>query len=502
MATMIQVEAARVRLAFLLRAMMRRVNKQSIGERRYRNLGTEMADYLRAAAVSARSTMQFVTMVASRFDIDLSEGFYEGHDGEERAHRACAAFIPESLAGDLAGHLHDGCRVVPWAIIAQHTPLDAVRLVVNEGAAFFVTFAQTAPSDQDPSYFTVPEEPTGRRWTGVIPGEDMQSPKQYRAWFQVVSPLAHGHDEKAGNVVLFRRQPQVDPFTGEQALVPIYTGNAVKGQWRDLFFARMLRAIGLRPEADLSPRRAQELFSGGTIESGADGAVVRLDVRRRARGTIPAIDLLGGCVDQQILSGLLRVDDCTLLCRENAWKLYRMMAPKDAAGAPLTYEEFAASLLPADDWTLLRLGVRQAHRDLPGGDLSAKDGGAQMLYNTEAIKPGARLFHAFSLVSLSSVSSLARSCMADLLTDFTDTGHLGAKTSSGPGRVSTLGYMPAEKAESLPSPDEYLSYLDTHRAAIVEWVTADQREPTEAPAAKGRSKAKKAIADVSPEAAA
>jgi hypothetical protein len=509
MATQIQVEAARVRLAFLLRSMLRRVDKKKIGSDRYRNLGTELADYLRAAAVASRTTMALVTSVAHRFEIDLNEGVHADREGDEQEHRAVAAFIPTELAGDLPGHAYEDCRVVPWPILAQHTPLEAVRLAVNDGPDFFVTFAQTAPSPQDLAYFRMPEAPAGERWVGVLPSEDMQSPKQYRAWIQAVSPLAHGHDEKAGNVLLYRRQAQVDPWTGEHSLVPIYTGNAVKGQWRDLFFARMLRVLGLRPETDLTPRRAQELFSGGTIEKGADGATARLDVRRRARHTIPAINLLGGCIEQQILSGLLRVNDVTLLCRENAWKLYPLLKPTNAAGERLTYADFAASLAPADDWTLLRLGVRMAHRDLPGGDLSAKEGGAQALWNTEAIKPGARLLHTFSLVSLSTVPSLAMSCMADLLGDFADTGLLGAQTARGYGQVSMTGYVAAEKAEPLPSPDEYRTYLDTHRAEILDWlrgpgemVAGPEGEVLQVETAKGARKKKAgkgdAVAETTP----
>jgi len=489
MATKTEVYEARVRFAYLLRAMFRRVDKRRIGAARHRNLPSEMSDYLRAGTIAARSTMAFVQALAKRFEIELNAGSAEIADGETRDFRSVAAFIPDEIAGDLPGIVHEGKRVVPWAIIAQHTSLEAVRIVVNEGSDFFITFAQTPPSEQDIAYLPKSIDHDGPRWTGVLPGEAMQSPKQHRAWFQVVSPLAHGHDEKAGNVCLFRRQPQVDPFTGEQALVPIYTGNAIKGQWRDLFFARMLRALKVKPETDLSQRRAQELFSGGTIEKGADGATARLDVRMRARSTIPAIDLLGGCIEQQIMSGLLRVHDCTLLCRENAWKLYRMMEPTDVLGRPLDYEDFAASLLPSDDWTLLRLGVRHAHRDLPGGDLSADEGGAQMIWNTEAIKPGARLFHTFSVVSLSTVSTLAQSCLADLLEDFADVGLLGAQTSRGYGQVSTLGYKPAEKAEPLPSGAEYLDYLSTHREPILEWLAG-----TTEPAPKKGRKAREATA--------
>lgn len=491
MATQREIEEARVRLAFLLRTMLRRVDRNRIGAARYRNLGTEMADSLRAVAVASRVTMGLVTSIADRFAIELSEGYYDGADGP-REHRSAAAYIPQALAGDLPGIDRDGVRVVSWAMIAQHTSLEAIRIAVNDGPDFFVTFAQTPESPHDVDYFRVPAESTGPRWEGVLPGESMQSPQQHRAWFQVVSPLAHGHDEKAGNVVLFRRQRQVDPFTAQHALVPVITGNAMKGQWRDLFFARMLRLLGLRPEKDLTARRAQELFAGGTIESGADGGTARLDVRRRARATIPAIDLLGGCIEQQIMSGLLRVSDVTLLCRENAWKLYRALAPKSHDGEPLTYLDFAASLPPADDLTILRLGTRQIHRDLPGGDAE----GVQMLWNTEAIMPGARLLHAFSLVSLSTISTLAQSCMADLLAEFADGALLGAQTARGYGQVSTTGYLPAEKASPLPGPDEYLAYLQANRDAIVTWLAG----PTDTGPApkKGRGKPGRAAPEPTP----
>lgn len=206
MASQRQVEEARVRLAFLLRSMLRRVDRTKIGADRMRNLGTEMADALRAITVASRTTMQFITSLAQRFQIELSEGSYEA-DGEDRNRRACAGFIPEALAGDLPGTSRDGLRIVPWAIVAQHTPLEAIRITVNDGPDFFVTFAQTRESDADADYFRMPEEQTGPRWVGVLPGEGMQSPKQHRAWFQVVSPSPMGMTRRpatwscsAGNV--------------------------------------------------------------------------------------------------------------------------------------------------------------------------------------------------------------------------------------------------------------------------------------------------------------
>src|SRR5262249_16578949 len=78
MTTSAHVELARPRLACLLRAIVRRVQRERIGAERYRNLTAELADYLRAAVVSARTSMQFVDLVARRFEVDLSD------DGEGR----------------------------------------------------------------------------------------------------------------------------------------------------------------------------------------------------------------------------------------------------------------------------------------------------------------------------------------------------------------------------------------------------------------------------------
>ncbi len=465
MATTREIHAAQVRWAYLLRGMVSRIDHDKMGRDRMRTLSAEMADAMRALAVASRTTMEFVTRFADRFHVALGEAIVPSVAGD-RSIRGVYVVIPEALAGDLPGKEWEGKRVATWAMAARHIPFEALRVAVFEGPAFFVTFAQARASEHDLDYFRMESETTGRTWTGVLPGEDMQSPRQHRAWFQVVSPFAHGHDDKAGNVVLFRRQLQIDPWTGGQSMVPVYTGNAMRGMWRDLLFGRMLRLLGVDP-TDLPPSRAQELFAGGSIAAGADGASNNLAARRRARATVPGIDLLGGCIEQQILSGIRRVHDCTLLCRENAWKLFRLLKPTDAQGSALTYEEFRDSLKPADDMTSLRLGVRHAHRDLPGSEAEI-----QMLWNTEHLLPGARLFHSFQLLSLSHVSDLARSCMADLLAEVAEVGLLGAQTARAYGQVSTLGYQPAEKAEPLPSPELYQTYLANNRAEVTDWLMA------------------------------
>jgi hypothetical protein len=467
MATSKQVHEAQVRWAYLLRGMLARIDHKRIQRDRARRLSEELADSMRALAVASRTTMEFVTRFADRFHITLGDVTVTNAEGGDRTLRCVHAAVPMTLAGELPGKEWEGKKLATWAMTARHIDFEALRVAVFDGPAFFVTFAQAKPSEHDLDYFRPAHETQGRPWEGVLPGEDMQSPRQHRTWIQIVSPFAHGHDEKAGNVVLFRRQRQVDPFTGEQTMVPVFTGNAMKGIWRDMLFGRMMRLLNVDPTT-LPPSRAQELFAGGTIAQGADGASNNLAARRKARAVVPGVELLGGCIEQQILSGALRVHDCTLLCRENAWKLYRLLKPKDPVGALLTYEEFRSSLRPADDLTSLRLGVRHAHRDLPGSENDV-----QMLWNTEHLLPGSRLFHSLQLLPLVQMGTLAKSCMADLLSEVSDVGMLGAQTSRGYGQVSTLGYQPAEGAEPLPSPDEYQNYLTSHRAEVVEWLMSE-----------------------------
>lgn len=489
MATTKQIQEANIYWAYLLRGLVFRIDRSAIQHHRLRNLPTELADSMRALCVASRTTMEFITRFADRFKMNLGESTTLDGDGHEREIRSAYATIPEALAGDIPGHSWNGKRFISWAMLARQINFEALRVAIFNGPAFFVTFAHAKESEHDTHYFDVAKEDLGRRWTGVIPGENMQSPRQHRAWFQLVSPFAHGHDEKAGNVVLFRRQRQIDPFTGEQAMVPIYTGNAVRGQWRDMMFERMLRILAVDPES-LPPMRSQELFAGGSIGAGADGQKSDLASRRKARSMVPGIALLGGCIDQQILSGALAVNDCTLLCRENAWKLFRLMDPRDASNNPLTYEEFAASLKPADDLTSLRLGVRHAHRDLQGSE------DIQMLWNTEHVLPGARMLHTFQVKNLPRITSLALSCLSDLLEEFGDVGQLGAQTSRAYGQVSTIGYMPAPKATPLPSADEYNDFLFTNRDQIVGWLMGEKLSGGEegekgSPKGKGRGPTKK-----------
>src|SRR5690606_39678566 len=67
------------------------------------------------------------------------------------------------------------------------------------------------------------------------------------------TPLAHGADQKAGNATIFRRMQVLTDEGG--VLLPYYSGNALRGQVRDLLADHFLRSLGLRADRDRKSTR-------------------------------------------------------------------------------------------------------------------------------------------------------------------------------------------------------------------------------------------------------
>ena len=484
MATKRSIEVATALAAYLLRGLWRRVDWTKIPSSRRRGIAEELAGALVPLAVSERSTLGFVRALCTRFEINPSGGGYVDGAGAERSAGPAYALLPRALAPEGLPEMehraaHAGEVAVRWDHVCKAIDFESLRIALHENPAFFATFVHAEPVDGEEELFASGGDATERRpWTATLPGR-LITPRALRTVWTLASPMAHGHDEKHGNVVLFRRQRQVSPVTGEQSLVPFVAGNAVRGMWRDLAMDRMLRLLGLSA-AELPPARAHALLAGGTIEAGADSSKPDPATRRRAREMCPAFDLLAGTIDNQIMRGLLRVHDATLVCRENAWMLHSLLAPK-RDGEPLAFEDFAAALPAADDLVQLRLATRHAHRDLEGAD------GSQMIFNTEVILPGAQMLHRVQIIGSDgrAAPELAGSCLADLLGEFRDSAFVGAGNARGLGSIGFDPYAPGDGEPDLPPPDLYRAWIAEHADEVRSWLCAGA-QPVAKPAPKGR----------------
>ncbi len=463
MTTTAKIQSSTPVLAYLLRGLWRRVDWERIPAARRRNIGRELTDALVPLSVSERSTLGFVRAICTRFEIDVT-----GHGA------ACAkiprSFVPAGIATVDHQDATDTHAIVRWDVACTAIDFGALRISLNENPALFATFATEPEAEGEEAVFAVESRvAAGPTWTATLPAQ-MVTPRAFRTVWTLMSPLAHGHDEKHGNVILFRRERAVSPVTGEQYLAPFMSGNAVRGMWRDQIVGRMLNLLGMTA-AELPPKRAHALLAGGSIEAGADSGHVDVAARRGARTNCPAWDLLAGCIDHQIMRGLLRVHDATLVCRENAWKLHAQLQPT-VDGRSLAIEEFSAALSPADDLTQLRLATRHAHKDLEGSD------GSQMIFNTEVILAGAQWAHSFQIIGLDGVSELALSCMSDLLTEFRADAFVGAGNARGFGRIAFDAYASGAGEAPLPDPSIYQRWVSEHADEMRAWLMGGASDGT------------------------
>jgi len=126
--------------------------------------------------------------------------------------------------------------------------------------------------------------------------------------FRLRSPLSHiGETISATSYLVQEKILQDD---GRLEEVFSYSGNAWRGQLRDLIASYMLDHLG---SPKLGVGAFHLLFSGGRI-----GGPQSVDIEqgRRMRAAVPMIALLGGGVGNQILEGKLRVGNSYPLCEE------------------------------------------------------------------------------------------------------------------------------------------------------------------------------------------
>lgn len=262
------------------------------------------------------------------------------------------------------------------------------------------------------------------------------------------SPLAHGSDGKAGNATLFRRmQVLVD---GGSITLPYYSGNAIRGQMRDLLADHFLSSLGLRVERShpvVSMWFFYALYSGGALEENSDatkalrkqlgdaGATRAVGIRD-FREYVPMLSLLGTALGNRVLPGRCQIADLRPICRE--W------GTGDRPVAELMTWEF--------------LTRREDHEDhlVHHG----------MIANTEIMRAGAALEGGIDFDDAASV--IERGALSRGLQLLTERGMLGAENRRGLGQVRLeIGGLPDAApydAFLAERKNDILKYLESVRA--------------------------------------
>lgn len=131
--------------------------------------------------------------------------------------------------------------------------------------------------------------------------------------FTLLSPLSHIGESIGPNSYL-ATQDMLDA-KGNPISVFAYSGNALRGMWRDAGAEYMLKKLGSGATLQIPLELFYLFFSGGAI--GGDQSI-DIDQARRIRDQIPHLSIFGGGVGNMLLSGKLSVGEALPVCRELA----------------------------------------------------------------------------------------------------------------------------------------------------------------------------------------
>lgn len=472
-------------VAHLIRALMRGATKEALGEHRFARRQTELNDNLMNIVVQSKTSFEFFGELARRFGVDPGDAARGTHRG------------PIEIMLDNAW--------IRWDAALAQVPHDLLRLVLSDCPTFFATFAlhpmfvdktdatESSRIDYEAEAALFEREwPTGDdegwRWT---PPTDAIFAGRWAAMLTTIEPLHHGADQKTGNVSTFRTEPTHDPLTGRvHKQVPLITGGAWRGQARDLWMADALALLGL-DKRDIPNGRLHELFSGGTLEKGADSATVNVALRETTRRLLPMWDLLGGVTRAQVMEGRLHAGDMMVVCKENAWRCWDLVRPRSPSGELMPLADWVPLLKRAEQYLSgTRFGTRMAHREIPESD------GAQMIFHDQVLLVGTPIVHTLGLYCLGAVTSLHRSTLARGLRVFQEQrAKIGAKGSRGMGGVTFGAYEPVHGPVELPSDEEYLAYVAEHTEESREFLTSTGRYDAATGAKPVRGKGKTKVTD-------
>ena len=129
--------------------------------------------------------------------------------------------------------------------------------------------------------------------------------------FTLLSPLSHIGESIGPNSYL-ATQDMLDA-EGNPIEVFAYSGNAIRGMWRDSGAEYMIKKLGGNLTLQIPLELFYLFFSGGAI--GGDQSI-DIDQARRIRDQIPHLSLFGGGVGNMLLPGKLSVGEGLPVCRE------------------------------------------------------------------------------------------------------------------------------------------------------------------------------------------
>jgi len=273
---------------------------------------------------------------------------------------------------------------------------------------------------------------------------------------QLLSPLSHGSETKAGNATFYRTMTGMSDR--DKALeLPYYSGLALRGQMRDLLADELLSELGLKPSRTKPPINLwffQILYGGGTLEEGGKAAKeisaklgkngsVYGESFYELRNLLPNISILGSALGDRTLCGhVLAFGDLHPRCRQ--WN-----------NGTVDVEELY-------EWLFLtRREDFEGHEKKKKGGSDSEAENVSMIANMQCLRVGVELVG--GIETGNHMSELELSCLGRGLELLEENGYLGGKNGAGYGRVQFT-------FKNKPDSTMYKDFLKNNKTEILEYI--------------------------------
>lgn len=266
--------------------------------------------------------------------------------------------------------------------------------------------------------------------------------------------LAHSsivHRETYGgagtdNFALFRRE-KIISATGEILEVPIVSGSGFRGILRRI--GESLTAAVLNYEDTPLPVPAAHLLTNGGRLAKSARPLTDED-ERHLKHLLPQIAVFGGATSGRIMSGLLTVGKVLPEIAELTHLLTR--PPHHASPLP--------AVLALADESFVHLPDHRPDGNRPPqtdhDDTSSPLGS----FGVETLPAGTRLQ---TWVRITNATATQAAFFKDVLTTFSNNGHLGGRIAAGHGRISATGTGTTLRGELPDSNTDWKAELAAHR---------------------------------------
>ena len=239
--------------------------------------------------------------------------------------------------------------------------------------------------------------------------------------YTLIQPLSHiGESESTSSFLNTIRVVN----NGKPEEVFAYSGNAIRGSWRDCGAVYLLESLGIKA----GKKMFGILFSGGNISGEQKNDI---DQAREIRETIPLISILGAGIGNQILSGKITQGFALPVCRETVGILPDEITEK-YQGTDTSWKQMTGTIQFSrkDDEKDQNLKKYKADEQQ-----NEDESPTQMRYEVEYFCPGTRLYH---VANLDTTSKIEEGAFVSCIAQWSKNSVLGGMSGKGFGLVDAV----------------------------------------------------------------